>query len=341
MTGHDPARYKVALIGCGDIAKTGHLPAIMAHPRFELVALCDIRPERTARLASLSGRKLPTYEDYRALLDRERVDAVVLALHPEHSVPVVVECLRRGLAVLDEKPLACSLADGRRVAEEIEARRGVYQIGFCHRYNRWVQRVGDIARRIGTPALYCVRVYDERLDRGNPDHFARIQQILAASSAITHEASHVLDYFTSWNSSPWAQVQAMATRTEAEFHGPNLWSAQFQCADQSLLHVEIGWLLPDLPPSGAEIVGPRGRMALSYAGSGVYYAAGKAETFSVPPYRQEWARQLDVFAEAMDRGRATTATVQDGLRALEASIACETSLREGRTVEMGQAIQAP
>src|SRR5437763_762150 len=101
-------RYRVALVGCGDIAEKGHVPSLLAHPRFELVAVCDVRPERAALLARLAGG-VAALSDYRALLDRADVDAAVLALHPEVSVGVAIDLLRAGKGVLDEKPMATSL----------------------------------------------------------------------------------------------------------------------------------------------------------------------------------------------------------------------------------------
>ncbi|MBA3710304.1 MAG: Gfo/Idh/MocA family oxidoreductase, partial [Planctomycetes bacterium] len=108
-------RHRIALVGCGDIAETGHLPALLAHPRFELVAACDIRPERARLLAGRAGG-IRVLTDYRALVEDRSIDAVVLALHPEHSVDAAIAFLGAGTAVLDEKPLACTLADGERVA---------------------------------------------------------------------------------------------------------------------------------------------------------------------------------------------------------------------------------
>lgn len=46
--------YRTALIGLGDIAESGHVPALLNQPRFQLVALCDPSPIRRARLSNLS-----------------------------------------------------------------------------------------------------------------------------------------------------------------------------------------------------------------------------------------------------------------------------------------------
>ena len=119
-------------------------------------------------------------------------------------------------------------------------------------------------------------------------------------------------------------------QTESDFNGPNIWSAQLSTADGSVLEIEVGWLLPSLPPSTISVVGPNGYAQLDMnSGQGVYSHGGKIEKISAGPLLQNWRRQLNVFAQAIDEGEAKIATVEDGLRALTSTIACEESCKTG------------
>lgn len=326
---------RVALIGCGAVAESGHLPTLVRHPRFTIAATCDTRHDRAALLAGLAGG-VPAYTDWRELLSSETCDVAVLALPPEASADVAIACLHRGLAVLDEKPLAATVADGRRVARAVAECRGVYQAGFVLRYGDWVREVSRLAKRIGSPMQIRVAVFDERLDRSDLAHFDRIQGFLRASSAMTHEGSHVIDYARLWNPSPWTRLQASAERTEPDFDGPNLWRAEIELADGSALDVRIGWLLPDLPPCAIAIEGPNGYLELNPStGVGLWQIAGEARSFALRPLAPEWDRQYDAFADAIDRGRAEVATVEDALYALEVTAACEASARTGLPYHRG------
>jgi predicted dehydrogenase len=330
--------YRVALIGCGDIAETGHLPALLKHPRFRLAALCDVRPERT-RLLSRKADGVETVADYRQLLDRKDIDAAILALHPEVSVNVAIDFLRIGKPVLDEKPLACTMENGLCLARVVSETGGVYQIGFVMRYCRLIRRLAETSRQIGAPAFYRVGIFDERLDPANRAHFQRIQQVLRHSSAITHEGSHVIDYFQQWNAAPLVRVHATAVRTQDFFHGPNIWSARFDVADGSVLALEIGWFVPDLPLCPVSMIGPNGTIEVNLrTGFGTIGRRGirprRNANIKLEPLTQDWMTQLDVFAEAMDCGKAKIATVRDGLRALTATLACERSQREGVAVKI-------
>jgi len=328
---------RIGLIGCGAVAESGHMPTLLRRPDFAPAAVCDVRPEHASRLSRAAGG-VPVYSDWRAMLDRETLDAVTLALPPEVSPDVAVACLERGLPVLDEKPLASTLADGRRVAGAVAETGGVYQVGFVLRHGDWVREVGRLARRIGRPARIRVAVFDERLDRADVGHFNRIQGFLADSSAMTHEGSHVVDYASLWNPSPWTRVVAEARRTEPDLKGPNHWTSTFDLADGSTLEIEIGWLLPKLPPSFASIEGPRGRLELNLVtGAGFWEIGGDRGALSTSPPAPEWDRQYDAFAAAIAAGSAGVSTIDDGLRALEATLAAETSALTGQPVNRAQA----
>jgi len=327
--------YRVALVGCGDIAQTGHVPSLMKHPRFKLAALCDTRAERTELLSKMAGG-VEAVSDYRALLTRSDIDAVILALHPEISVDVAIAFLRAGKPVLDEKPLAASIEDGARLVREVEAGKVVYQIGFVFGDCDMVRAIAPYAKRIGTPAIYRVGIYDERYDPANTEHVGRIGQAVAKSSAVTHEGSHVVDFVRRWNPSPYVKAQASSVQTVPGLKGPNIWATQLSMADGSLLALDIVWLTPELMPSTLSIHGPGGAMRVELAtGKGEFRAQGRVESLQLPLLVQAWARQLDGFAESIDTGRSVMAPISRGWEALVATQACERSNREKKTVEIG------
>jgi predicted dehydrogenase len=323
----------LALIGCGEVAESGHLPTILNHDRFRLAAVCDVDAGRAQLLASRAGG-VPVYTDWRELLAREQeLDGVVLALPPEVSPDVAIEALRRNLAVLDEKPLAATVAAGRRLQQAVEECNGIYQIGFVLRYGDWVERIRELTPQLGSPLQISVEVYDERFNPADPLHLGRIQSFIKNSSAMTHEGSHVIDYVSLWNPSPWARVSAVAQQTSSAFSGPNVWNSHVELGDHSTLNVKVAWLLPEIPHSTVALIGPEGRVEFNcITGKGLVETGGVEQPFELPPLAPHWRRQYHAFAEAIERGRATYATVYDGIRALETTAACELSARTGAAV---------
>jgi myo-inositol 2-dehydrogenase / D-chiro-inositol 1-dehydrogenase len=323
----------LALIGCGEVAETGHLPTILGHGAFRLAAVCDVDRQRAALFSKLAGG-VPAYTNSRELLANERqLDGVVLALPPEVSPDIVVEALGRKLAVLDEKPLAASVAEGLRLQRAVEQYDGVYQIGFVLRYGDWVEQIRKEVASLGQPLQISVEVYDERLNPLDPAHSDRIQSFIKNSSAMAHEGSHVVDYVGLWNDSPWSAASAVAQQTSTAFAGPNVWNARIDFENRSTLAVKIGWLLPELPHSTVTILGSEGRLDFDcVTGVGHVEVGASERIFTAPPLAPHWQRQYQEFAEAVRLGRATTATVYDGMRALETTAACELSAKNGAIV---------
>ncbi len=314
-------KIRIGLIGCGDIAQTGHVPALAAHPNVELVGLCDVRRDRMDLLGAMAPWAVKT-NDYQDLV-KLGCDAFVLALHPEVSVEVACDLLDRGIHVLDEKPLAVSLEDAGRLGKSVKASKAVYQIGFVFRYCAFVRDVAAGIKAIGFPNLVRVDVFDERLDEANTEHLGRIMGILKKSSAVTHEGSHVVDYCRVWNPGRFVKLGADAVKTDARFGGPNVWALNLTHEDGSVLQVNIGWLLPVLPVNKVTAVGPLGRFEALFAGGGLLTTAKGEQPVPVTAFAQDWRAQLDVFLASIAAGRCLGTGFEDGLRALETTIGCE------------------
>ena len=81
-TPHPGRPLRVAVIGCGAIAKSMHLPVLAGHEGVELAALVDRDRERAAELAA--GYKVPAVLADAAELGPDRIDAAVVATPPFH-----------------------------------------------------------------------------------------------------------------------------------------------------------------------------------------------------------------------------------------------------------------
>jgi len=110
----DTVRY--AMIGCGGIAHMFHLPEMTRIPQTEFVVACDLRENRARLTAEKYGANEWT-TDYRNVLARDDVEAVIVATyHPTHA-PIACEVLEAGKHVLVQKPMATRLEDADRLVE--------------------------------------------------------------------------------------------------------------------------------------------------------------------------------------------------------------------------------
>lgn len=99
-------KLKVAVIGCGSIAKNRHLGEYHNNPAVEIVAVCDIVEARANEMAQQYGAK--AYTSYEEMLKVEKIDAVSVCLPNYLHAPVSIAALNAGNHVLCEKPMATS-----------------------------------------------------------------------------------------------------------------------------------------------------------------------------------------------------------------------------------------
>lgn len=120
-------QLRIAVAGAGLIGQA-HIALALASPDFTLAAVVDPTPS-AASAQAVARAGVPLLGSLDELLARERVDAIVLATPNALHVPQAVQCLGAGLAVLLEKPIAPTVAEGEGLVRLVQERRGRLLIG--------------------------------------------------------------------------------------------------------------------------------------------------------------------------------------------------------------------
>ncbi len=135
------APLRVGVIGAGMIAQAAHLPSLLALPeRFEVAAIAD--PSEATRTTVAARHRVPAaYADWRAMIEQERLDAVVIcAPHAVHA-EATIGALESGLHVFVEKPLCIDPADADRIIAVRERQERVVQVGYMKRFDPAFERM--------------------------------------------------------------------------------------------------------------------------------------------------------------------------------------------------------
>jgi predicted dehydrogenase len=121
-------RIRIAVIGNGGRGRylMGELNKIGG---IEWVAVCDIYDERRAQAAKLAGTPVEQYVDYRQVLERKDVDAVIVATPDHWHGTIAVDALNAGKDVYCEKPMVHTPKDGQAIVAAVRANRRVLQVG--------------------------------------------------------------------------------------------------------------------------------------------------------------------------------------------------------------------
>lgn len=126
------SKLRIAVIGCGSIAKHRHIPEYASNQAVELVAFCDIVRERAEYYANQHGGA--AYTDYSELLAKEKPDAVSICLPNALHAAASIAAAEAGAHVLCEKPMAVSAEEAQSMIDAAE-KNGVYlMIGHNQRY---------------------------------------------------------------------------------------------------------------------------------------------------------------------------------------------------------------
>lgn len=111
-------RVKVGVVGCGVVATAYYLPYLMRMADAELVAVCDLYPERTTACMRLFGAKA-AYQDYNDMIDQADIEAVFILTGPGTHVPFTLKAVAAGKHVLLQKPMALSMADANAIVKAV------------------------------------------------------------------------------------------------------------------------------------------------------------------------------------------------------------------------------
>ena len=93
----------------------------------------DVLGANLEQLEKRTGRKADGYKDYRKVLERDDVDAVMIATPDHWHTKIAVEAMLAGKDVYCEKPLTLTIAEGKLIERVVEETGRVFQVGTMQR----------------------------------------------------------------------------------------------------------------------------------------------------------------------------------------------------------------
>jgi hypothetical protein len=170
-------RITVGVIGLGAMGM-GHLAYCLGDRSMQLLAVCDVdrvrreegRRRAEAAYADARGsgtyRGCAAYNDYREMLARPDLDAVLIATPDHWHALQSVDAAKAGKDVYCEKPISLTIAEGRRLVEVVRACACVFQTGTQYRSMPPTRRVCEFVRRGGLGKVKQVFTLWSRVEDG-------------------------------------------------------------------------------------------------------------------------------------------------------------------------------
>jgi predicted dehydrogenase len=124
-------RIGIALIGMG-IRGQQDLRSALRVPGVELAAVADVYEGRLTLAKELAGSQLFTTRDYREVLSRRDVDALIVATPDHWHTQIAIDAMNAGKDVYVEKPMVQALEEGHRIIDAARKTNRIVQVGSQH-----------------------------------------------------------------------------------------------------------------------------------------------------------------------------------------------------------------
>jgi myo-inositol 2-dehydrogenase/D-chiro-inositol 1-dehydrogenase len=327
----------VAVLGAGRIGKI-HAGNVALNPRLKLVAVADPVAEAAQALAQQLNCEAST--DPVATVERVDVDAIIIGTPTDTHVDFLLQGAVAGKAVLCEKPVDLDIARAEMAAEKVEQLNARVMIGFNRRFDPSAQELKRqiLAGKIGDVRQVIITSRDPA-----PPTAAYIK---TSGGVFRDMAIHDFDMARFFLDEEPVEVMAMASSlTEAyvkELGDFDTMMIIMKTASGKQCHINCYRKAVYGYDQRFEILGSDGMLQNANLRPTTVrrYTAHETEVqdpilnFFLERYVDAYRTELDLFAEAVQKGTPMPVTVRDGCKALRLADAAVESVATGKSVKV-------
>jgi predicted dehydrogenase len=337
---------RIGLIGCGNIGVNAHIPAVAANEGMAIVAAADPTPARLQAAAEAAGLAPDDlHADWRELLARDDIDAVIVATPQRFRPEIVIAAAKAGKHILAEKPLALAPADAQAMIDAARA-RGV-TLATVHNYHfmpvyRDIKDILD-SGEIGAPEIAVLNYLGVEDRPGAAAYIPRWRHSAAdAGGGVLTDMLHVV-YLANWfmGGPPLAVSAWVDRRLEGDGDVEDIALVRYRYPNGHAL-VNMAW---GVGPGGAEIGGSQGRIVMENRDFGTHpfvpadrlHVVTESATRSWTPEDPVAYGMVGIaadFRDAVAEGREPIASGETGLRVLDAVLGAYVSGALGEEIPL-------
>jgi UDP-N-acetylglucosamine 3-dehydrogenase len=325
-----------ALIGCGGMGRS-EARVLAGIPRARLVAVCDVASAAATEFGAEMG--VPAYTDYRTVLERPEVGAVMVATPNGLHTQIVLDAAAAGKHIFCEKPFAFTVAECDAMIAAAE-RHGVrLMVGHVLRLLPLFQRVIDIfdGGTLGRPvAAQITRIGW----LGDPTARYRLRKEL--TGGLLYDISvHEIDLLHRLCGPTQAVYAVMGNFVQQQIDYEDVAQIQFRFRSGAAGHLFASLASP-VSTSNGTLVGERGTLRYDHsAGQITYRVAGEGEqpvteTVKRSDGENGYLRELGSFTDWVLDGKQPLLTAREGRAAIQVAEAAYRSAATGQAVSVDE-----
>ncbi|TAM79225.1 MAG: Gfo/Idh/MocA family oxidoreductase [Acidobacteria bacterium] len=337
-------RVRIGVIGLGTMGR--HYVKIYSdHPLAEVAAVCALQEKQVDEIRALF--KVDGYTDYRRMLDRNDLDAVVVATPDDSHFDPVRDSLESGRHVLVEKPFTTHTSEADTLIRISQRVGKTIQVAFNHRWlpSYHQAKVSIAGGEIGTPLMGYARKNDTIFV--STEHLKWADKTTSAWFLSSHDIDLICWWFASEpvEARAWGRKEVLIARGIPTY---DVIQGQVKFASGAFATFESGWIYPNTFPSIVdsfmEVIGTAGHIHLDRKCESIEIST--QEKYSYPKVflnneifgrmRGAFPSCLEDFLYAILNGTVPHVTGIDGRQVTAVLEAIHRSLETGKTEPIAQ-----
>jgi myo-inositol 2-dehydrogenase/D-chiro-inositol 1-dehydrogenase len=283
-----PKRIGLAIVGAGRVGLfRGEVAA--RHPMVDFIGLADLKEDRLELVQKKTQADFAT-TDFRELLKRPEVTAVIVATDEHLHVEPILAAAERKLSLLIEKPLATELKESEKVLKAIQQSGVDAVVGYTQRFRRkWLSAKEKVRTgALGDVTMVTSRAFMNRLVA--LDNYKRTSDPSKISPMVI-SGTHALD-IVMWMMEAKRPVEVYARSIDKALgpicKGIDATAGMIIFEDGSLYHSSISWALPVVWPGAVYslevgITGTDGVLTIDDTHRDIVLATEKRQTEGYAP----------------------------------------------------------
>lgn len=326
-------KLRIGIIGLGRGA--GHARRTAESDRCELVAIADI-VEEAAKGAAEELEAPAWYKDYNAMIEKEELDAVIISTPNHLHAPMSLDAMKAGLDVLVEKPMCNTMDEAKEIVRIANEGNRKLHVGYNYRWRPEYQKIKELMED-GTlgKLLYANCTIKTWRAKSYYEHAGwRTKWATQGGGVLMNQATHHLDSISWWMGEA-ERVIGFCENLYHEMEVEDTGSAiiKFRSGATMLFMASTavqGSLAPPFEFNGTEAT-------LSFGMGGLVMKKQDEKEWvkvELPEGGDTTQIQLDAFIDCVLNDTSPAVPPEDGLRALELSVAIYKSSRDGIPVEL-------
>jgi len=256
-------KVRIGIVGAGKISEVLHIPNTLNSPYAELVAIADTNDKRMEYIkGKLIHQKIRFYKDYRDMIQKEDIDAIIVAVPNVFHAEVAIYALENDKNVLVEKPMAANSQEALEMINTARKKQKILMVNHSQRFFPHHQKAREI---ILSGLLGEIRLVKTMFGHSGPEVWSQnaswfFDRKLSIFGALGDLGVHKIDLIRYITGLEIVECVAFTATLEKAGTVEDIASAVLRLSNSGLATLDSNWVTKGLEENYIVVYGEKGTM---------------------------------------------------------------------------------